>query len=131
MNFAKYFTRGLKSTLRLLNGVQFSYHGPWVTVGTDTLVDEWFVGDFASADYTISVDYDTGHKEAIKCLVVACPNSAQLTIYGRTNTGTDLVNITATVDAGRVYIRANKLNNKGGKLIFSVNYYKTINELSL
>ena len=131
MNFAKYFTRGLKSTLRLMNGVQFSYNGPWINVGTNTVIDEWFVGDFASADYTISVDYDTTRKEAIKCLVVASPNNAQLTVYGRTNTGTDLVNLTATVDAGRVYIKATKLNNLGGKLIFSVNYYKTINELSL
>ena len=131
MNFAKYFTRGLKSTLRLLNGVQFSYHGPWISAGTNTVIDEWFVGDFASADYTISVDYDTTRKEAIKCLVVACPHTAQATVYARTNTGTDLVEITASVDAGRVYVKASKLNNLGGKLIFSVNYYKTINELSL
>ena len=130
MNFAKYFTRGLKNTLRLINGVNFSHQGPWVSVGTNGItVDNFHVGDFMAVDYTIAVDHSTGKKELIKCLVVAGPQEASLTIYGRTNLGENLVELTATVDSSRVFLNATPANSLGGKLIFSANYYKTLNEL--
>jgi hypothetical protein len=99
IDFAKYFSAGLKSTLRLLNGTNFSYKGPWVLVYPDTVVDSWYVGDFSSAEYTLSVDLDTNDKEIVKCIVVAGPSVAS----------TPGVN--------------------GSKLIFSATYYHTINPL--
>lgn len=132
MNFSKFFARGLNSTLRLLNGFNFSYKGPWVTVAQNTVVDTWYVGDFMSADYTISVDNSTGKKEIIKCLLVASPENASLTIYGRTDLNVDLVELTASVNNSKVTLLANPaagLTGPNSKLIFSANYYQTVNEL--
>lgn len=130
MNLIKYFTVGLRNTLKLANGVHFSYKGPWTIVYTNTIIDEWHVGDFMSADYSISVDFNTGKKEIIRCLVVAGPDSANLTIYGRTNLNDDLITLTAIVDSSKVKIIANpKTEFSGSKLIFSANYFQTINEL--
>ena len=134
MNFARFFSLGLKNTLRLLNGTNFSYKGPWVTITGDTVIDEWYVGDFASADYTISVDLNTSKKEMIKCLVVASPQTASVVAYGRTNIGGDLIRIKAEVDNSRVRVIAYPAiqgleTMNGSKLIFSANYYETVNDL--
>ena len=51
------------------------------------VLDKWHVNTFTSAEYTISVDYDTNNKEMLKVLVVASPNQSSLTIYGRSNLG--------------------------------------------
>lgn len=137
ISFSKYFSKGLRSTLRLLNGTNFSYKGPWVQVYQDTVIDEWYVGEFASAEYTISVDYDSFTREIIKCILVAGPLSANITVYGRSNIGDKLVELTATVDNSVVRLIANPaLSNdgstilEGSKLIFSANYYYTQNELT-
>ena len=136
INFASYFMQGLRGTLRLLNGVNFSYKGPWVQVYPDTVVDQWYAGEFMSAEYTISVDYNTFNKEIVKCLVVAAPGTAELTVYGRSNLGNNLVELSATVDNSKVTLIANPATSldgstiyTGGKLIFSANYYYTQNEL--
>jgi hypothetical protein len=138
LNFSKYFATGLRNTLRALNGINFSYKGPWVQVYPDTVVDEWYVGEFASAEYTISVDYDTFEREIIKCLVVAGPATANVVIYGRSNLGSNLVDLTATVDNSKVSLIASpgvSIDGStlfiGSKLIFSANYYYTSNELTV
>lgn len=137
ISFSKYFSKGLRSTLRLLNGTNFSYKGPWVQVYQDTVVDEWYVGEFASAEYTISVDYDTFTREIIKCILVAGPSSANVIVYGRSNLGDDLIELTAIVDNSRVSLIANPAVAQdgstvflGSKLIFSANYYYIQNELT-
>lgn len=131
MNLAKYFNIGLRNTLKLANGVHFSHRGSWTIVyNNDTIIDEWHVGDFMSADYTISVDFGTNQKEIIRCLVVAGPNNANLTIYGRTANDNELITLTAIVDSSRLYLIANpKPNMDGSKLIFNAHYFQTINEL--
>lgn len=131
MNFKKYFIQGLHNTLRLINGTQFSYKGPWVTVADAIVIDEWYVGDFASADYTITVDYNTHKKEVIKCVLVASPNNADLTVYGRTSLNENLINLSVTVDSSRVYLTASPASTivSGSKVIFSANYYYTLNEI--
>jgi len=137
INFSSFFAQGLRSTLRVLNGINFSYKGPWVQVYPNTVIDEWYVGEFMSAEYTISVDYDTFTKEIIKCLVVAGPNTATVTIFGRSNLGFNLVNLSAVVNSSKVQLIADPAENEdssiylGSKLIFSANYYYTINELSV
>lgn len=137
INFSSFFAQGLRSTLRVLNGINFSYKGPWVQVYPNTVIDEWYVGEFMSAEYTISVDYDTFTKEIIKCLVVAGPDTATVTIFGRSNLGFDLINLSAVVNSSKVQLIADPAVNEdssvylGSKLIFSANYYYTINELSV
>ena len=139
LSFSNFFTRGVKNTLKFKNGAQLAHAGPWVQVYPDTVIDEWFLGDFMSAEYTITVDYDTNHKETIKCLMVAGPNVANVIIYGRVNLGKKLIDVTAQVDGSRAYLVASPATNTGAppttfpgsKLIFSANYFQTINELTL
>jgi len=142
LNFARYFLQGLKNTLRVQNGVNFSYKGPWVTVISDTVLDEWYVGDFMAADYTIAVDVGNSRKEMIKCMVVAGPNQADLTVYGRTNTNENLIDISATVTASKLSLIVGPASSPdgstydnssllvGSKVIFSATYYHTINEIT-
>jgi hypothetical protein len=141
LNFARFFLQGLKNTLRLQNGVNFSYKGPWVGVTENTVIDEWYVGDFMAAEYTIVVDVGNVRKEVVKCLVIAGPEQANLTIYGRTNLNENLIDLSATVNASKLSLIANPASSPdgstydnstlllGSKLIFSANYYHTINEL--
>ncbi len=135
INFASYFLKGLKNTLRLQNGVNFSYKGPWKLLYENTLLDEWYVGDFVAAEYSIVVDYGINDKEIIKCLVVAGPETANIVTYGRTNLGRNLVEISAEVDTSRVRLIVNpaifddSTVGLGAKVIFNATYYYTLNEL--
>jgi len=142
LNFAKFFLQGLKNTLRLQNGVNFSYKGPWIGINENTIIDEWYVGDFMAAEYTIVVDISNTRKEMIKCLIVAGPENANLTVYGRTNLNENLIELSAIVNASKVSLIANPTSSPdgstydnsslllGSKLIFSANYYHTINDLT-
>lgn len=130
MNFAQYFLTGLKGTLRFNNGKNLSYKGPWVSVLPNTVVDEFYLGDFMAAEYSIVVDAGNTDKEFIKCIVVAGPEEAALSIYARTSISDDLINLTATVDTSRVKLIASPIGTENKKIIFSANYYYTINELT-
>ena len=135
INFASYFFKGIKNTLRLQNGVHFSYKGPWKLLYADTVLDEWYVGDFMSAEYSIVVDYGTNDKEIIKCLVVAGPETANIVTYGRTNLGRNLIEISADVNASKVRLIVNPATfddstvGIGSKVIFNATYYHTLNAL--
>jgi hypothetical protein len=128
MNIANFFLKGLNKTLKLINGTNFSYAGPWVTIYPNTIIDSWYVGDFMSADYTIAVDLNSNSKEIIKCLVVASPQSATVTVYGRTASNGNLINLTASVNNSKVILTANPVTLPA-KLIFSANYYQTLNPI--
>jgi hypothetical protein len=130
MNFASFFLSGLKSTLRFNNGKNLSYKGPWVRVLPDTVIDEFYVGDFLAAEYTICVDAGNVDKEVIKAMVVAGPEQAKITIYARTSINEDLITLSASVDTSRVRLIASPIGLDNKKLIFSANYYYTINELT-
>jgi hypothetical protein len=130
MNFAQYFLNGLKGTLRFNNGKNLSYKGPWVQVLPNTVIDEFYVGDFMAAEYTICVDGGNTKKEVLKCLVVAGPENANITVYGRTNLGVDMISMSASVDASRVILTASPVGHGVTKMFFSANYYYTINELT-
>jgi methionine synthase II (cobalamin-independent) len=129
MDFTRYFLRGLKGTLRFNNGVNLSYKGPWVEIFPNTVIDEFYVGDFMSAEYTICVDGGNVDKEIIKCLVVAGPSSASITIYGRTSLQNDMINLSATVNDSKLTLLASPIGPESKKLIFSVSYYHAINDL--
>lgn len=135
MNFAEYFLKGLKGTLRFNNGKNLSYKGPWIIIEGETEIDTFYVGDFMAAEYTICVDNGNIEKEFIKCVVVAGPAEASLTIYARTNIGGELITLSATVDESSVKLKAEPVLQEDStiptpKLIFSANYYYTINDLT-
>lgn len=132
INFASFFSKNVKNTLLLKNGVNLAHKGPWVLVYPDTVIDEWYVGDFMSAEYTISVDLGNTDKEIVKCLLVAGPNSATVTVFGRSNLTRDLIELTATVNASKVSLIANPSSTavKGSKLILSAIYFHTLNDLT-
>lgn len=143
IDFARYFFRGVKNTLRVQNGVNFAYKGPWIQViGDETVMDEWHVGDFMAAEYTVVIDVGNTTKEILKALVVAGPSRATVTVYGRTNITTPLVDLVAVVDNSKVSIIAAPVQSvdgstidnssllQGGKLIYSATYYHTLNDLT-
>lgn len=132
INFASFFSKNVKNTLLFKNGTNIAYKGPWKLVYPNTVIDEWHVGDFTSAEYTISVDLNSNEKEIIKCLLVAGPNFASVTVFGRSSLNSDLIELSATVNASKVSLVVNPSSNlvNGSKLIFSVNYYHTINTLT-
>lgn len=130
MNIANFFLKGLNKTLKLINGTNFSYAGPWAGAPADkpTIIDTWYVGEFMSADYTIVVDQQSNYKEVIKCLVVASPQLAAVTVYGRTDLNGALVDVTATVNNSKVSVIVTPIENS--KVIFSANYYQSINTVT-
>ncbi len=132
INFASFFSKNVKNTLLFKNGTNIAYKGPWVLVYPNTVVDEWYVGDFMSAEYTISVDFGNTEKEIIKCLLVAGPDSAAVTVFGRSNLNSNLVDFTATVNASKVSLIVNPSSSivNGSKLIYSATYYHTLNDLT-
>ncbi len=142
MNFAKYFFRGIKNTLRLQNGVNFAYKGPWVGVTDHTVIDEWHVGDFCAAEYTIVVDVGNLRKEVLKAIVVAGPDKANITVYGKTSLSENLIDLSVAVTASKVQVIANPTSSTdgstyddsallvGSKLFFSATYFHTINEIT-
>ena len=127
-NLSKFFNKGLKDSVLFLSNGAMSHNGPWKQVYTNTLLDRFHVGDFSSAEYTISVDYDKDNKEIVKVLVTASLDEASVIIYARNNLGTNLVDITATVNNSYVDITLNPAASKeGSKVIYTVQYYQNQN----
>lgn len=137
INFANFFLRGLKNTLRVKDGVNFAYKGPWTLAYPNTVLDEWHVGDFMAAEYNIVADLGNDDKEIIKCLVIAGPEVANVVTYGRTNLGRNLIEVSAEVDASKVRVIVDpalfddSTAGFGSKVIFSATYYYTLNELGV
>jgi hypothetical protein len=141
INFAKFFFQGIKNTLRVQNGVNLAYKGPWMAVFPNTVLDEWYVGDFMAAEYTVVVDVGNFRKEVVKAIVVAGPDNAGVTVIGRTNLGENLIELTVSVNDSKVQLLMNPANSPtdstydnstlllGAKAIFSATYYHTINDL--
>jgi|TARA_B110000240_G_scaffold140489_1_gene155501 hypothetical protein len=127
-NLSKFFIKGLKDSVLFQSNGAMSHNGPWKQVYTNTLLDRFHVSDFSSAEYTISVDYNKDKKEILKVLVTASLDEASIIIYAKNNLGTDLVNITATVNNSYVDIIANPTaSNEGSKVIYTVQYYQNQN----
>ena len=137
-NLKKYLTDGLKNTLLFKNNAGTSHNGPWKQVYTDTLLDRWHVGDFASVDYTISADFDVNNKELIKIAVTATKDTASVVVYARNNTANDILTVSATVNDSHVdvilnpkIVVANEDTNilaqdyTGTKVIYTAQYYHT------
>jgi hypothetical protein len=134
IDISRHFTRGLHGTIRALNGANFSYAGPWTQVFENTEVDRWHVGEFFSAKYTIAIDYNTNKKEILECLLVAGPDHASVVVYGRSNLNQPLIDISASVNNSYVSLIATpliseELDPSGCKLMFTADYFCTVNDL--
>jgi len=127
-NLSKFFNKGLKDSVLFLSNGAMSHNGPWKQIYANTLLDRFHVGDFSSAEYTISVDYDKDNKEIVKVLVTASLDEASVIIYARNNLGANLVDVTATVNSSYVDITLNPTASKeGSKVIYTVQYYQNQN----
>ena len=72
-NVNNLFGKGIKNTLLLKNGLNFSINGPFAVVQENTVVDKWDLTGISGAEYTLLVDYDTDNKELIRCLLIGSP----------------------------------------------------------
>ena len=126
MDILKYFKKGLRGTINVYDS-HFSYGSTWQAVESSLPLDRWYQGDFASAEYTISIELGRDKKEIIKCLLTASPNEASVVVYGRASTTTDLVNVTAQVTNSYVELMLSPKTDaqKGCKASFSATYFKS------
>jgi len=125
-NISNYFTRGLRNTVLAKPGLNFSYKGPWTQIYNGEAIDRWYIGDFSSAEYTITVDLDPTNREILKCLVAGSPNDASINVYGRSTTGEPIVNVSATVNGSfvEVVLTPKDDSKKGAKAAFQATYYE-------
>jgi hypothetical protein len=132
-NITKFFSVGANGTLLSKNNGAVAHNGPWKQVYPNTVLDRWHVGDFSTAEYTISVDYDMDHREIVKCIVVANVQTASVVIYARNNLGTDLITVSADVNNSYVDIFVNPVEivvdneitfaSDGARVIYTVQYF--------
>lgn len=109
MNFFDYFTQGLRNTIKFKNRTNFSFKGETVPVSANTVLDTWYMGDFTSAEYDVSVEYGSDNIEKLTLVVVAKVGQASLTVYSRTNLGRDLVQFSTTVNTSSVSLLVSPL----------------------
>tara|TARA_B110000503_G_scaffold12801_1_gene17438 strand:+ start:26010 stop:26411 length:402 start_codon:yes stop_codon:yes gene_type:complete len=126
------FERGIQNTVLMTNNSGFSYAGTWKQAYTDTLVERWHIGDFSSAEFTISADFDDTKKELLKCLVTCGQNIANVVIYARSNVGEDLLNVTVTVNNSYVDLKVSPADQiyNGTKFIYTASYFANLNSLT-
>lgn len=133
LNFNNYFTQGVNSTLRLKPGTNWSYKGQWIQIYEDTEIDRWYVGDFSSASYQITVEFNSNKKEILNALVIARPDEASVVISSRVSIDDDLITLSATVNDSYLVLTANPSNPsfEGAKVIFLATYTETIHDLTV
>jgi hypothetical protein len=127
MDLTKFLKKGLRSTILLKGGIHFSYEGMWKEVKSDLVIDEWHMGDFSSAEYTINVENGKDIKEVIKVLLTASPDTASVVVYGRASTTRDIVSVTTSVTNSYVQLILNPKTaaDKGAKAFFSATYFRS------
>ena len=139
-NITKFFGNGVNGTLLAKDNCAVSHNGPWKQLYPGTLLDRWHIGDFASAEYTISVDLNNANRELIKCIVVAGVETANIVVFARTNLSNNLIRIDAKVNNSYVDIIIDPVDvlsgqevtfsSSGAKVIYTVQYFNAQNSLS-
>lgn len=129
MIITDYFINGLKNTIKLKSGKNFSFLNNWQQIYSNTVIDEFYLSDFVGAEYTVVVDAGNSAREIIKCIVVAGVNTANISIYGRVNLGISLINLTATVNSSKISLLASPAAGAGHKCYITANYYQSITGL--
>ena len=108
-----------------------SHNGPWKQAYTNTQVERWHAGEFSSAEFTISIDYDNANKEIVKAIVAVGVDYANLSVVGRSNLGNDLIDLSVTVNQSYVDLLITaKTGYEGAKFIFTANYFQNQNPLT-
>ena len=133
LRFHNYFKQSPQNKVSLKNNTQLAYAGQWKKIYSNTEIDRWYVGDYSSANYTITVEFTSNKKEVLQVLVVARPDQATVTVYGRTSIDDSLINISAVVTNSYLSLIANVTDTAflGTKVIFFANYAECILPLSL
>lgn len=126
------FSKGINNTILLPKQSSFSYKGNWIGVHYNTVMDQWHVGDFSSAVYQITVEFDSNEKEIMQLSVVARPDRAVASIFGRSSINQELINLSVTVDESicKIHVEPSARSWVGAKLIFHATYAKTIHQLT-
>lgn len=130
-NFSSFFTTGPRGTLKFLNKPSLSYKGNWVQVFPNTEIDRWHVGEFASASYLINVEFGSNKKEVMHITVIARPDQASYSVYGRTSIDDELVTFNASVTNSWMSLQVSPTDPifTGAKLTVFAIYGETINPL--
>ena len=125
------FSKGVNNKIELPNRNSFSYKGSWIGVYPGTVMDKWHVGDFSSVIYNITVEFGSNEKEIMQLSVVARPDRAVATIFGRSSINQELISISVTVDASVCYVNIapKSTSYSGAKVVFHATYAKAINQL--
>ena len=138
MNCSDFFIKGLRNTLKLRNGANFSFKGQEIRVPNPTIVDQWMAGEFATAAYEIVIERGVDHVEHVNLLVTARVNQVSVVSYGRLNLGKDLVKFTATSDDSKVTLVATPYFEANGttplsdiKLTFKATYSERLNPVGI
>ena len=126
------FTKGQNNTIHLPDRSSFSVKGSWIGVHYNTVMDKFHVGDFSSAIYQITVEFDSNEKEIMQLSVVARPDRAVANIYGRSSINQELVNISVSVDESlcTINVEPKAKSYAGAKLVFHATYAKAIHQLT-
>lgn len=132
-NLTQYFTAGPHGTLGIRPGSNFSYKGEYLQVFNNTEIDRWFVGAFSSATYFLTVEFDSNQKETLQVLVVARPDYASFTVYGRTSIDDQLIIIDATVNSSWLSLTASPTDPAyaGARISVFATYAETMLPLSI
>jgi len=131
-DITRYFTKVLKTSIQMKDNGSFSHNGPWKQVYTDTQIARWHSGEFSSAEFTISVDFSTTQKEIIKCIVCNSTDYASLVVIGRSNLGTNLVELSASVNSSYVDLSISPADAlyEGAKFIYTAQYFRNQNPVT-
>ena len=131
-DITRYFTKGLKTSIQMKDNGSFSHNGPWKQVYTDTQIARWHSGEFSSAEFTISVDFSTTQKEIIKCIVCNSTDYASLVVIGRSNLGTNLIELSASVNSSYVDLSISPADAlyEGAKFIYTAKYFRNQNPVT-
>ena len=60
------FSKGANNTIHLPDRPSFSYKGSWIGVQYNTVVDSFHLGEYSSAVYQITVEFDSNEKEIMQ-----------------------------------------------------------------
>jgi len=138
MNFSDFFIKGLRNTLKLRNGANFSFKGQEIRVPNTTVVDQFMAGEFSTAAYEIVIERGVNDVEHVNLLVSARVNEVSVMSYGRLNLGIDLVKFTATSDNSRITLIATPYFQPDGvtpladiKLTFKATYSERLNPIGI
>ena len=128
-----FFTKGQNNSILLPSRSNFSFRGSWVAIQrNNTIIDKFHLGDFSSAMYQVAVEFDSNEKETMQISVVARPDRAVVSIFGRATINQELIDITAAVDASSGYLYGSPKTRSylGSKVTFHATYAQAIHQLT-